>query len=330
MPDGVRPMSALTARSPALSTLLRLGRISNLPTVWTNVIAGSVIAGGERRPAEIATIAVAMSAFYVGGMYLNDYFDRALDARERPDRPIAAGEIGAGAVSIVGFGLLATGVGLMIPFGLVAMLWGALLAGVIVLYDVWHKGNAFSPVVMGLCRALVYVGAGVAMAGSVAVALAVGAAALAAHVMGLTYAAKQESLDRVGNLWPLGLLAVPLLAAIAFGAGGPAVIVALALLVAAAADAGAVWLLAKRPVPGSVPRAVSGLIAAICLVDALAVALAGGARSRPDLRGRLSADAPFPDVDSRYVSGIDGQRIATLSQRPWRERPAGWLSHARR
>jgi 4-hydroxybenzoate polyprenyltransferase len=268
-------MSALIARSPALSTLLRLGRISNLPTVWTNVIAGSVIAGGARRPAEIAAIAVAMSASYVGGMYLNDYFDRALDARERPDRPIAAGAIGAGAVSIVGFGLLATGVGLMIPFGLVAVLWGALLAGVIVLYDVWHKGNAFSPVVMGLCRALVYVGAGVAMAGSVAGALAGGAAALAAHVMGLTYAAKQESLDRVGNLWPLGLLAVPLLAAFAIGAGGLAVIVAFALLVAA--DIGAVWLLAKRPVPGSVPRAVSALIAAICLVDALAVALAGGA-----------------------------------------------------
>ena len=35
-------------------------------------------------------------------------------------------------------------------------------------------------------------------------------------------------------------------------------------------------LLAKRPVPGSVPLAVSGLIAAICLVDALAIALAGG------------------------------------------------------
>jgi hypothetical protein len=32
----------------------------------------------------------------------------------------------------------------------------------------------------------------------------------------------------------------------------------------------------KRPVPGAVPLAVSGLIAAICLVDALAIAAAGG------------------------------------------------------
>jgi len=57
-------------------------------------------------------------------------------------------------------------------------------------------------------------------------------------------------------------------------ANGWIVPVAFALLIAA--DAAAVWLLAKRPVPGSVPRAVSGLIAAISLVDALAVAWAGG------------------------------------------------------
>ena len=41
-------MIAATRPWPARSTLLRLGRISNLPTVWTNVIAGSVISGGAR------------------------------------------------------------------------------------------------------------------------------------------------------------------------------------------------------------------------------------------------------------------------------------------
>ena len=51
-----------------------------------------------------------MTAFYVGGMYLNDFFDRDIDARERPGRPIHAGDISAGAVSAIGFGLLAVGV----------------------------------------------------------------------------------------------------------------------------------------------------------------------------------------------------------------------------
>jgi 4-hydroxybenzoate polyprenyltransferase len=267
-------MSVAAVPGFASSTLLRLGRISNLPTVWTNVIAGAVIAGGARRPGEIALIALAMSAFYVGGMYLNDFFDRAIDARERPTRPIVAGEIGAGPVSGIGFGLLAIGIALMIPFGLAATLWGIALAGVIVLYDVWHKGNALGPTIMGLCRALVYLGAGAAMTGHVALALAIGAAVLAAHTAGITYAARQESLDTIGSLWPMVMLAAPLIAALPAIASGWIVPVAVALLLAA--DAAAVWRLAKRSVPGAVPRAVSGLIAAISLVDAVAVAWAGG------------------------------------------------------
>jgi 4-hydroxybenzoate polyprenyltransferase len=267
-------MSVAAARDFGPSTLLRLGRISNLPTVWTNVIAGVVIAGGTGRAREIVMIALAMSAFYVGGMYLNDFFDRAIDARERPTRPIVAGEIGAGAVSGIGFGLLAIGIALMFPFGVAATVWGIALAVVIVLYDIWHKGNALGPTIMGLCRALVYLGAGAAMTGHISLALAIGAFVLAAHTAGITYAAKQESLDTIANLWPMLLLAAPLIAAAPFIAGGWVVPVAFALLLVA--DAAAMWLLAKRPVPGSVQRAVSGLIAAISLVDALAVAWAGG------------------------------------------------------
>jgi 4-hydroxybenzoate polyprenyltransferase len=268
-------MNATAAvRMPRLSTLLRLGRISNIATVWTNVLAGSVIAGGDRTPGRIALILLAITAFYVGGMYLNDFFDREIDARDRPGRPIDAGEIRAATVSLIGFGLLTVGLVLMIPFGLAATICGALLAGVIVLYDVWHKGNALSPLVMGLCRALVYIGTGAALAGNTSTAMMIGAVALASHVAGITYAAKQESLDRVGNLWPLALLAVPLFVALPAISSGWIVVAAFLLLLAA--DLFAIRLLATRPVPGSVPLAVSGLIAAICLVDALAIALNGG------------------------------------------------------
>ena len=267
-------MSAAAAQMPSLSTLLRLGRISNVPTVWTNVLAGSIIAGGAGHSDEVALIAIAMTAFYVGGMYLNDYFDRTIDARDRPGRPIDAGEIRASSVMLIGFGLLTAGIALMIAFGFGAILCGLLLAGVIVLYDVWHKGNMLSPVVMGLCRALVYIGTGVAMAGGISNATVVGAAALACHVAGITYAAKQESLDRVGNFWPLVLLAVPLIVALPVLFDGWTTIAAFVLLLAA--DAATIRLLVKRPSPGAVPLAISGLIAAICLVDALAIAAAGG------------------------------------------------------
>jgi 4-hydroxybenzoate polyprenyltransferase len=267
-------MSAAAAQMPSLSTLLRLGRISNVPTVWTNVLAGSIIAGSAGHLDRVALVMIAMTAFYVGGMYLNDFFDRAIDARDRPGRPIDAGEIRASSVMLIGFGLLAAGTALMIAFGPGAILCGFALAGVIVLYDVWHKGNRLSPVVMGLCRALVYVGTGVAMAGGISNATIIGAAALACHVAGITYAAKQESLDRVGNLWPLVLLAVPLIAALPVLFDRWTTVAAFVLLLAA--DATAIRLLVKRPSPGAVPLAVSGLIAAICLVDALAIAAAGG------------------------------------------------------
>jgi hypothetical protein len=280
-------MSVAAARGFGPSTLLRLGRISNLPTVWTNVIAGTVIAGGARRTGEIVLIALAMSAFYVGGMYLNDFFDRAIDARERPTRPIVTGEIGAGTVSAIGFCLLAIGIALMLPFGVAAALWGIALAGAIVLYDVWHKGNALGPTIMGLCRALVYVAAGAAMTGHASLALAIGAIVLAAHTAGITYAAQQENLDTIGSLWPMALLAAPLIAALRSLASGWTVPVAMALLLVA--DAVAVWLLARRSAPGAVPRAVSGLIAAISLVDAVAVACAGG-----DPRLVLACVAGYP------------------------------------
>ena len=265
-------MSAIARPMPALSTLLRLGRISNLPTVWTNVMAGSVIAGGARAD-QLALLLSAMTAFYVGGMYLNDFFDRAADARDRPGRPIDAGEISAGAVSAIGFGLLAAGGAVMISLGTASALCGAVLAATIVLYDVWHKGNTLSPIVMGLCRALVYSAACVAITGSLSTAALIGAVALAFHVAGITYAAKQEGLNRVGNLWPLLMLAMPLLAALPFVTAWP-VPVALALLMAA--DARAIYLLVVKPVPQAVPLAVSELIAAICLVDAVATAWAGG------------------------------------------------------
>jgi hypothetical protein len=267
-------MNVVAMRAPSAQTLLRLGRVSNLPTVWTNVIAGATIANPTAPLLDVAIVALAMTAFYVGGMYLNDFFDREIDARERPGRPIHAGDISAGAVSAIGFALLAVGTILLTRFGLLTVVWGLALAAAIVLYDAWHKGNVVAPVIMGLCRALVYLGTGAAVSGDIRVALMVGAIALAAHVVGLTYAAKQENLNQVGRLWPLAILAGPLLLALpGISSGWPVVVFGLLLC---AADIIAVRLLARRATPDAVPRAVSILIAAICLVDALAVVLYGG------------------------------------------------------
>jgi hypothetical protein len=267
-------MNVVALRAPSTQTLLRLGRVSNLPTVWTNVIAGATITNDAANLVDVALVGLAMTTFYMGGMYLNDFFDRDIDARERPGRPIHAGDISAGAVSAIGFALLAVGAALLARFDLLTVIWGLALAGAIVLYDTWHKGNVFAPVIMGLCRALVYLATGVAVSGEIRFALIAGAIALATHVIGLTYAAKQENLNEVGRLWPLAILAAPLLFALPGISSGWLVVIGCLLL--CAADIAAVRLLAQRAAPDAVPRAVSMLIAAICLVDALAVALYGG------------------------------------------------------
>ena len=56
-------------------TALRLGRVSNLPTVWTNVMAGMALGGAALRPSVVVPLALAVSLFYVAGMWLNDAFD---------------------------------------------------------------------------------------------------------------------------------------------------------------------------------------------------------------------------------------------------------------
>jgi len=260
----------------AVRTHLRLGRVSNLPTVWTNVLAAAALAGAPLDAATLAPPLAAMTAFYIGGMYLNDAFDHPIDARERPERPIPAGEIRAGTVFAIGFALIAAGVAAMAAGGLAAAVAGLALAAAIIAYDVRHKGNVLSPVVMGACRALVYVGTA-AFAAALTGPVVAAAAGLLAYIAGVTYAARQESLDRIGSLWPLALLAAPALVAVALllraGTAGPAAIVALAAV--AATVAVAVRRLVRRDRPGAVPRAVGLMLAGISLVDALYAATAG-------------------------------------------------------
>jgi 4-hydroxybenzoate polyprenyltransferase len=266
-------MTTAARAPPLVATLLRLGRVSNLPTVWTNVLAGAVLSGGDWRNWRLGLMLVAMSSFYVGGMYLNDYFDRAIDGRERPERPIPSGHISAHAVAAIGFCLVGAGAIATAAMGPAAAAMAVLLAISIVAYDLHHKTNPFAPVVMGACRALVYGATATALSGGVTIFVAVAAVAIAAFVAGLTYAARQESLDKIGNLWPLLLLAAPLLAAVGVfrqGPGAMAVYLLLAVWIAAA-----VYLLARRPVAGSVSRAVGWLIAGISLCDAAILASTG-------------------------------------------------------
>jgi 4-hydroxybenzoate polyprenyltransferase len=262
------------------SDALVLGRVSNLPTVWTNTLAGVVLAGGTVGDTRVAVLLVAFSLCYVAGMFLNDAFDREFDREHRSERPIPAGRVTATVVFSLGFAMLGAGVALLAWIGLAfdggtgwrPLAGGLALAAAIVFYDAHHKQNRLSPLVMGLCRSLVYLTAGYAIVESPPDALVVAALLLLSYLVGLTYVARQEHLGRIGSLWPLGFLALP----VAWGAVAAwqdgAVAAAWVLFVAWTVPS--LWFL-KRRGPGDVPRAVGGLLAGICLWDALVIAAAG-------------------------------------------------------
>ena len=264
--------------TPAVA--FRLGRVSNLPTVWTNALAGVVLAGGESWALPTLLAAIGLSLLYVSGMYLNDAFDRDIDAKERPGRPIPAGLVAADTVFFAGFAIMLAGLAVTLWGAAVsssttwqAMLSAIALAAAILFYDWHHKGNPLSPFFMGLCRVLAYLTAGYAAVAAPSPSLLVAALVSLSYLIGLTYIAKLESLDRIDRLWPLIFLAAPVIYGLVHVADGG--VVGVLLLVALT-----VWILLalyflNRRAKGDVQRAVVGLIAGISLLDALFLATAG-------------------------------------------------------
>ena len=243
---GAPPARIVAARRSRPRAYLLLSRVSNLPTVWSNVLAGWTVArmgppAGEG--GSVAAIAVAVSLLYVGGMFLNDAFDAGFDSAHRPDRPVPAGDVARGEAFSVGFALLAAGVGIAAMTAAATVVWAIALAAAIVLYDVRHKGVRVGPLVMGLCRGLVYCLAAAAAA-SVSAAVVVAAAILIGYTASLTMVAKQAG-PRAGAVVPIMLAGISLLDAtvIAWAGGG-----SLALLAAVCFP---LTLALQRVVPGT-------------------------------------------------------------------------------
>ena len=240
------------------------------------------MAGGQILDPRTLPLILALSLFYVGGMYLNDAFDAEIDAVERPERPIPSGQVGGRTVFALGFGMLAAGILVLLWLGLgsagrwprhpgrrwAVRRWprrSSSMTGI-------TRATCLSPVVMGVCRMLIYVTAGLTVAASMPAPLALGAVLLLSYLVGLTYVAKQENLGQVKNLWPLGFLAAPVVYGVFLSVDQP---MAIPFWMAFVAWTGAsLWFLRRRR-PGDIPRAVVGLLAGISLLDAGLIAGTG-------------------------------------------------------
>jgi 4-hydroxybenzoate polyprenyltransferase len=179
---------------------LQLVRLPNLFTAMADVLLGFLFTHPRLDPwPQFALLLGASSLLYMGGMALNDFFDRTQDARERPFRPIPSGRVSARAAGRLGWGMLALGVacacvasGLAgdVRPGLVA----TVLAAAVLLYDAVLKPTPLGPVTMGACRMLnVLLGMSVAAAPWQAVNW-VAAGGNGLYIVGVTIFARREAL----------------------------------------------------------------------------------------------------------------------------------------
>jgi 4-hydroxybenzoate polyprenyltransferase len=246
--------------------------LSNLPTVWSNCLAGWWL-GGKGDTTNLAWVLAGSSLLYTGGMLLNDAFDEDFDREHRKERPIPSGAITARAVWGAGFALLLAGAVLLFGAGKTAGGLGLILAGLIVLYDCFHKFVSFAPVLMGSCRVMVYLLAAAAGRDGVTGWAVWGGLVLGCYIIGLSYLARNESLKMSGPLRfsPMLLLGAPLVLALCMNAEGYRRDVLFLCAIVG------LWVLRclRHTFWSPEPRigaTVSGLLAGIVLVDWLAVA----------------------------------------------------------
>jgi len=252
-----------------LRTLLILGRASNLPTVWSNCLAGWFLGGGGE-PSRLALLCTGATFLYLGGMYLNDAFDAQFDQQHRPERPIPSGAIRAQSVWRWGFTWLLLGLLELSLLGESTAVLAVMLAVSILVYDAIHKIFAFSPILMAGCRFfLVILAASAAEDGVVGLSIW-SALVLAAYVVGLSFLARRESTHVVVQPWPSFFLAAPVVLALVINRGEFArrgLLLSVILGIWALASLRHIFWAAQP----NIGRTVSGLLAGIVLVDLLAV-----------------------------------------------------------
>jgi len=252
-----------------LRALLVLGRASNLPTVWSNCLAGWLLGGGGD-PKSFALLCVGASFLYTGGMYLNDAVDARFDTRYRQERPIPSGAIQEQTVWLFSAGWLMAGMLILAMMGRTPFALSLILVACIIVYDLVHKLIPFSPLLMAGCRFFLYLLAASTAARGVTGLAVWSAFALAAYVVGLSYLARKESTQGLLSYWPCGLLAIPIVLAFILNAEdyqNRALVLASLL---------GVWIVRSLwytvwTTERNIGRTVSGLLAGIVLVDLLAV-----------------------------------------------------------
>jgi 4-hydroxybenzoate polyprenyltransferase len=133
--------------------LVELVRAPAALSVPGDTFAGAAAAGTRGR--STPGLAAASVCLYWAGMAANDWADRELDARERPERPLPSGRVSPRQALTVAVGLTAAGLGLAaLAGGRRAAAVAVPLAGAVWAYDLRAKNTPAGPAMMAACRGL--------------------------------------------------------------------------------------------------------------------------------------------------------------------------------
>lgn len=137
-------------------------RPANIVTALADILAGFAASGavsllgtqtGANLLPSLMWLLLSTAGLYGGGVVLNDYFDAALDATERPERPIPSGRVSRRNAGILGAILLLIGIA---AAAMVSMLSAGIAFAIalwVVTYDIYGKHHSIlGPVNMGMCR----------------------------------------------------------------------------------------------------------------------------------------------------------------------------------
>jgi 4-hydroxybenzoate polyprenyltransferase len=157
---GIAVTEVPSARSQLLA-YMQLFRLPNVFTAVADVLLGFVLThDGTFEPGRVLALLVGASCLmYLAGMVLNDVFDQAIDARERPHRPIPSGRIHPAFARTLGVTMLVLGAALGALASRTSPDWRPAIVAVslaltVLLYDRALKQTFLGPIAMGGCRML--------------------------------------------------------------------------------------------------------------------------------------------------------------------------------
>ena len=177
---------------------LRLMRLPAVFTAISNVLCGCFISSPDQAPplSQLGLLVLTTAGLYLGGMVLNDVFDAALDALERPERPIPSGRISRRAAAVFGTLLLLLGITAAACLSASTVLYALLTTAAVLAYNAYLKSTPAGPFGMAACRFLNFVlgsSVGLSLGTLPSGTVLTAAGALAVYIVGVTWFARNEA-----------------------------------------------------------------------------------------------------------------------------------------